>query len=331
MSAEEYGWYVFYQGSEAVTILGEGVRKYPDSEMLLTYYMQALAKVGRKEEAWKAYQRSRDLYFAHVERSLGPPLPVDSQAIELPPLPPVLLALPWYTFLLQEGKDDESSQLEDRLREACRRTKSDPKGLLLPRATAEFGSGRYAAAAKSLERCLREKLWNELASEANITGALAKSLRALGRRQDAVRWYRRAVEISRLEPGLLAEFLCLVVEEEGVNGLLREMGALDQSQIGLDVRRNATLSCFNSWIFLAVGNDKTGFEFLVQAVPLVGLADQQPILGSEEGLVCGVILQIVAEKLADTKRLAFATEFLKRFPPERVKAMREVFVLPKPT
>ena len=39
--------------------------------------------------------------------------------------------------------------------------------------------------------------------------------------------------------------------------------------------------------------------------------------------------ELVAEKLADSVRLARATEFLKRFPPERVNAMRKAFALPR--
>jgi hypothetical protein len=142
-----------------------------------------------------------------------------------------------------------------------------------------------------------------------------------------MKWYRRAVLISGVDPSLLSEFLCVTVEEEGVAGLLRELSALDQSKMGLDVRRNATLSCFNAWVFLAVGDVKPATEFLAQAMPLVGLANKEPIIGSDEGLVCVVILQIVAEKLADGKRSALATEFLKRFPIERVKALRGVFML----
>jgi tetratricopeptide (TPR) repeat protein len=205
---------------------------------------------------------------------------------------------------------------------------TEAKALLLPRATAEFGAGRYAAAAKSLEICLQEKLWNELASEAMITGALARSLRALGRRQDAIKWYRRAVQISGVEPALVSELLCLVVEEEGIEGLRRELPGYDR-WLTLDVRLNATLNYFASWAALATGDEKAAFENMVQAGPYFRLASQQPVFGGDEALVWGVILQIVSEKLADSTRLARATEFLKRFPAERVRPMREVFLLPK--
>jgi tetratricopeptide (TPR) repeat protein len=330
MGVTDYGWLgTVYQGIESVAILREGVKNYPDSVVLHSHYMQLLAKTGRKEEAWKAYERSRDLYFAQVARREVPALPDVSQTIEVPPLPPTVVAPQWYSYLLQEGKDDEFRRLDERLREVCKKTMTDHQSLLLPRATAEFGCGRYAEAAKSLETCLQMRLWNELASEAMITGALARSLRALRRREDAIKWYRRAVQISGVDPGLLSEFLCLVVEEQGVNGLLRELPAYDQVVRRLDVRLNATLHYFSSWRALAKGDEKAAFENLVQAELWFRLAIRQANFGQDEALVWGVILQIVSEKLADSKRLVVASEFLKRFPPDRVRTMRKVFLLAK--
>jgi hypothetical protein len=173
------------------------------------------------------------------------------------------------------------------------------------------------------------RLWNEFVSEAMMTGALARSLRFSGRRQDAIKWYRRAGEISALDPALLSEFLCLVLEEEGVPGLLRELPAYGKERVTSDVRQNATLSCFNSWVFLAGGDEKVAFEYLVQAVPYVLQAGQQPAFGGDEGLACGVMLQIVSEKLGDSKRLAVAKDFLKPYPADRVRTMREIFLIPK--
>jgi len=327
MSVEEYSWLGMniYQGPEAVSILAEGIKKYPDSVLLQSDYMEVLATAGRKAEAWTAYERARDLYFALVEKWATPRIGGEY----ITELITVLRVRPWYTFLLQEGKDDEVKRLENRLRAVCPKTGDDPKSLLVARATAEFGTGRYSAAAKSLETCLQEKLWNEFASEAMITGALAKSLRALGRRKEAIRRYQRAVGISGVDPGLASELLCVVVEEEGVSGIQRELPLFDLARQKLDVRLNATLSCFTSWAALARGDEKAAYEQLVLAGPYVLLAGQQPVFGGDEGLVCGVILQIVAEKLGDSKRLDGATGFLKRFPVERVKAMRELFLLPK--
>jgi len=327
ISVEEYGWLGMniYQGPEAVAILSEGVKRYADSVLLQSDYMEVLAKAGRKEEAWKAYERARDLYFALLERWETPRLGGDYITEPIT----VLRVRPWYIFLLQEGKDEEFRRLEKRLREMCRKTGDDPKSLLLPRAFAEFATGRYAAAVESLESCVQLKVWNEVVNEVMVTGLFARSLRLVGRRQDAIKQYRRAVQISGVDPGFLSEFLSLVVEEEGVDGLRRELPAYDQVRSRLDVRLNATLSCFSSWAALARGDEKAAFEHLVLAGPYVLMAGQQPVFGGDEGLVCGVILQIVAEKLADSKRLVGVTEFLKRFPAERVKAMRELFLLPK--
>jgi serine/threonine protein kinase/Tfp pilus assembly protein PilF len=319
-----------YQLSEAVSILGEGVKRYPDQVVMQTRYMQLLARAGRKEEAWKAYESARDLYFTQVERRDTPSSPfygVDS--IDLPPLPANFVALSWYLFLLQQGMDDEFHRLDERLRAICPKTKTEVKELLPPRACAEFAVGRYAAAAKSLEICVQEKLWNEMVSEVMITSALARSLRSSGKRADAIKAYRRAVQLSGVDPSLLSEFLCLVLEEEGFPGLLRELPTFGQGRVNLDVRLNASLSCFNSWLFLAGGDEKTAFEYLVQACPYFLLASQQPGFSGDEGLACGVMLQIIAEKLADSKRLAIATEFLKLFPAARINSMRKIFVLQK--
>jgi serine/threonine protein kinase/tetratricopeptide (TPR) repeat protein len=325
LSAEDYGWFVFHAGPEALAMVGEGVKKYPDSVLLHTNYMQLLARTGRKEQAWQAYERARDLYFARLNKTDGPSLLLTGQAIEVPALPPVVQALPWYTFLLQEGKDDEFRQLDDRLRAMCSKTGTDAKTLLLPRATAEFSTGRAAAAAKSLEMCLQGKVWNEVASEAMITGALARSCRALGRRHDAIKWYRRAVEISAGDPGLLSELLCLVAEEEGAGGLQRELMPYKQRQ-SVDLRLNATVNCFAAWAALAKGDKNGSFENVVRAEPYFNLATHQFV--GDDALVNAVIIQIVSEKLADSTRLARATTFLMRFPAERVRAIEELFRLP---
>jgi hypothetical protein len=164
-----------------------------------------------------------------------------------------------------------------------------------------------------------------------VTAGLAKSLRAAGQRGEAIRSYRRAVESPGADPALLSEFLGLVAEEQGVVGLLRELPAYKKKvQVGQDVRLNATLSSFDAWAFLAVGNDKVASEFLIQVTPLVGLATETPTFTEDEGLACGVLLQIVSEKLGDTNRSRLFANYLKRFPIERVTAMRKVFALPTP-
>ena len=327
LGVPEYRWLgTTNQGAQAEAILSEAVKKYPDSMELHTDYMQVLAKSGRKEEAWNAYERARDLYFAQVERNKVPVLPVDYQEIKLG-LPPGLVSSPWYTYLMQEGKDDELDRLEDRLRKACTLTQAKVQDLLLPRATAEFAAGRYAAAAKSFEVCLQRKLWNELANEAMITAGLAKSLQALGHRQQAMKWYQRAVQLSNADPGLLSEFLQLVVQEQGVDGLSRELAPFDQTWLNLNVRPNATLDCLSAWAALAKGDEKRAFEKLVSAGPFFLQASRQSDFVGDEALACAITYQIVAEKLADSKRLAWANEFLKRFPSERVKAMKEIFSL----
>ena len=191
--------------------------------------MEVLAKAGRKEEAWKAYERARDLYFALLERAQIPTL--DGEYIT--ELLTVLRVRPWYIFLLQEGKDEEFQRLENRLRELLPKTGDDPRNLLLPRAFAEAASGRHRAAVNTLELYMGGKVGND----ALISTALAKSLRALNRRQDAIKQYRHAVQLSGVDPGLLSELLYLVVEEEGVKGLRRELSAYDQLLRGAGLAR----------------------------------------------------------------------------------------------
>jgi serine/threonine protein kinase/tetratricopeptide (TPR) repeat protein len=323
MGPTDYRWLgVVYQGTEALAILAEGVKKHPTSVELQSDHLQSLAQAGRKEEAWNAYETARDLYFVRAD-TIGAP----ARGHQDIPLPPTLVALPWYTFLLQAGKDDEFSRLDDHLRKVCTKMMTDPNHLLLPRAFAEFSARKYEAAARSLEGCLQLQLWNEIVSETMIVGALARSFRALGRRKDAIKSYRRAVGTSSLDPALLSELLCVVVEEEGVVGLLRELPALSQGRVGAEARQNATLSCFNAWLFLAGGNEKLATEYLLQAVPYVLQAGQQ--LGGDEGVACAVIIRVVAEKLGDSRRLAIATDILRRYPVDRVKKMQEILVIPK--
>jgi tetratricopeptide (TPR) repeat protein len=201
LRAIEYTWLGtnIYQGEEAVAILSEGIKKHPDSVGLLSDYMQVLAKAGRKAEAWGAYEKARDLFFAKVARSELSASPGETPD-QPEPLSPAGVAGPWYAFLLQEGKLDEFTRLENRLVETCSTTRSKPEELALPRASAEFATQRYEDAVKSFQICLREGLGNEIV----IAGALARSLRALGRRQEAIPVYRRAIQLSDVDSGLLS-------------------------------------------------------------------------------------------------------------------------------
>jgi hypothetical protein len=125
-----------------------------------------------------------------------------------------------------------------------------------------------------------------------------------------------------------ARFLCLVVQEQGAEGLLRQLPAFEQTWLKLNVRPNATLDSFSAWAALATGDEKRAFEKLVSAGPFFLQASRQPDFAGDEALACGVILQIVSEKLADSKRLAEAN-VLKRFPVERVAGMKKLFSLPE--
>src|SRR5262249_39614192 len=72
----DYHWLgTIYQGGEALAILREGIKKYPGSVGLHSDSVLVLAKTGRKEEAWQAYEQGRDLYFAKVAESAVPVLP----------------------------------------------------------------------------------------------------------------------------------------------------------------------------------------------------------------------------------------------------------------
>jgi serine/threonine protein kinase/Flp pilus assembly protein TadD len=315
----------YYQGADALAILSEGLKRYPTSVGLHSDYMQALAKAGRKDEAWKAYENGRDLYFAEVAKSQIPSLPGDPPPPTTPLWLPGVLAIPWYTYLVQEGKLDELKELENRLREACVMTRKNPEELTLARASAEFTTQKYAAAVKSLEFCLQQKIGNE----AWITSALGQSLRALGRKQEAIKYYRRAVELSDVDPKLVSEFLCLIVEVQGIEGLKRDLPAFEKARLKPVARLHATLECISAWAALATGDEKAAFEFLVTAGTWMQAASHDPHLDGDELLTWGVLLNIVAERLGDSRRLAVSTELLKRFPAERVNAKREVFLLPK--
>jgi hypothetical protein len=131
--------------------------------------------------------------------------------------------------------------------------------------------------------------------------------------------------LSGVDPALLSEFLYLVVEEEGMLGLAREMPAYEKTRPSMDVRLNATLSCFSALVFIAVGEDKSASENLVSAIPYFHLANRLPVFGGDEGLVCGVILRVLSEKLGDPQRAAGFSEFLRRYPVERVNGMKELF------
>jgi serine/threonine protein kinase/tetratricopeptide (TPR) repeat protein len=326
LSFTEYEWLgtSAYQGVEAVAILAEGVSKHPSSFSLRSTYMVALAKAGRKKEALKAYEEAKELYVAAVEKAQAPLLPGDGIDSELRA---VLVARPWYVFLLQEGKDDEVQQLDKQLRAVCAKTGEDVNSPVLLRAFGEFGSGRYGAAVASLERCLQLRVWNDAVSEGMVTAALAKSLRALGRRQDAIKVYQRAVQLGAVDPGLLSELLLLVVEQDGIGGVRAALPAYDQARGGLDWRVNATLYSYRSWVALTENEEKRALEFLVEASHYVALARQLPAFAGDECLACCTLLEAVSDKLADAKRLAAAREVLKQFPADRVKAMRDVFVV----
>jgi tetratricopeptide (TPR) repeat protein len=243
--------------------------------------MRTLATGGRKDEAWKAYERGRDLYFAQVHGSSAPVLPFVHQEdiadrLLAEPLSLLLLAELWYTYLLQERKDDEFHRLDQRLREVCSMTKLEANDLLSSRAGAEFDSGRNDEAVKSLESFLKIKLRNQVKNDAMIAKYVAESERALGEPQEAIKWYRRAVKISRADPSLLSEFLCLVVQEQGENGLRRELPAYyEQARLSPNARLKATVNSFAAWGSLAMENEKSASVYLANAAHYLALASQQ--------------------------------------------------------
>ncbi len=190
----------------------------------------------------------------------------------------------------------------------------------------------YDEIAKTLGKtpdAVRMQVNRDLRALQNTLSALevASTFRTLGQREDAIKWYQRAVHLSNVEPALLSEFLCLVVEEHGVHGLLRELPVYDRNRSSQDARLSVILNSFSSWAALASGNETAALEYLNQACLSVHLASQQRIFGEDEGLVCGVAIHIVSEKLVDSHGLLMATKFLKQYPSERVRTIRKVFLL----
>ena len=77
-------------------------------------------------------------------------------------------------------------------------------------------------------------------------------------------------------------FSVSLVEEQGVAGLLRELPIYAKIRPRLNLRTNTILTCFDSWVFLAAGNNKAALGFLTQASTLILQANQQPLLGDDE-------------------------------------------------
>jgi serine/threonine protein kinase/tetratricopeptide (TPR) repeat protein len=325
--SEEYNWLANRaQGAKALSIIRDALKLYPESVELHIDYMTLLANAGQKEEAWKAYRTARDLYVSEIMNREIAVLDVPKQS----PSSVTRIARPWYTYLMHEARDDELPRLEEHLRDICVKTGQNPNVLRLPRGIAEYRSHRYADATRSLEICFHESLWNEDVSQARIAELLAKSHHALGHYQESIKWYRRAVQISRVDPGLLSTLLSLILQYEGLNGLVRELPKYDQARLELDFPANATLTCFSSWAALALGDQKAAFEKMVQAELYCCLAGHSGVDNRDDALVCGVIIHVVSEQLADAKRLTMASEILKQFPSERVRGLRDAFLLPKP-
>jgi len=162
---------------------------------------------------------------------------------------------------------------------------------------------------------------------AELKGYLGRAYVYLGRRQDALslvesQLKNKPFRFARTWPAVNLLMLLGMRQEEA---LVRELSALDQTWLKLNVRPNATLDCFSAWAALATGNEKRAFEKLVSAGPFFLQASRQSDFGGDEALACAITYQIVSEKLGESKRLAEASEFLKRFPGDRVETMRELF------
>lgn len=223
-------------------------------------------------------------------------------------------------------------ELQEKLRKACLKTSSNPDELVLARASAEVATGRYAEAVLSLKTCLDRKQGRP----AWAASSLAHCHHALGRRKEALSWYRQAVELTDHDPILFARYLVLLVEEEGAAGLAKALPNYNSLTGKLDPRLNATLNAFGAWAAMADGKQKEAFVKAVKAGPYLGLAvkDSFSANGSssdvdEDMIVCAVVLYCVYEKLGEAEQLAASTNFLKALPPDRVKALRRTFALSK--
>lgn len=310
-----------YSSQQALGILQEGLTKHPNSIQLEKSLMNVFARAGRKDEAWRAYQTSRDLFFAEIEaRASG----VSGKVAPWPGQE----AISWFTFLLEQGKFQEMEKLEERLGDACIKTNHNPNDLVLARASAEFATGRYAEAVKSLKACLELKQ----GTPASVVSSLAQSYHALNQRKEALKWYRQAVELNGYDPRLLSKFLVLLVQEEGTVGLTKELPNYKALASRQNPRLNATLGAFGAWAALANGKEKEAFVKAIKAGSSLAMMVKEVLTATgslsdaeEEVVVCAVILHSVYERLGEAEELANSANVLKLLSPNKVEAARTIF------
>lgn len=316
-----------YMPNQALEILKEAIARHPRSYKIQTEYMTLLAKQGSKADARKAYKAARDLFFETVASSSNPAPPsLEGNQFQSRHPWPSVDAMPWFSYLVEEGSLEELSDLEGRLQEASIKLGRNPDELLLARAKAEVNSGRYSDAVKSLRACLKLKQGNE----AWVVPMLAHSLLSLDKRQEGLQWLRQAVELTDFDARNVSRFLMLLVEEEGVNGLEKELAKFKPLLTRFNVRLNATLTAFDAWCSIAKGKEKEASVKAAKAGVYLALVIKEASPDSEEEcLVCTSILRTVAEKTGDAEILRAANEILKHFPPPRVNSIQKALVLPK--
>ena len=249
-----------------------------------------------------------------------------------------------FTYLAEDGRASESSALQERvltaltpLRQAQQEGQPglrafDPRAMdlgtmLVVRSNAGARSGRFADAVASYEKCLEFPAVREAPV---IPAGMAICLLRLGRVDEAIEWYRRAMKPNGWEPGLVFDLLSVVATRHGPAGVSKELAALAGPKIGVSARRNTTLSCFRAWCAMSTDDVQGARDAAFDAREYVLLARCRNLSAAEgppsdnELAVSCVILERVFRWLKNDEQARAFSKQLEAMPSNAVENARRI-------
>jgi tetratricopeptide (TPR) repeat protein len=249
-----------------------------------------------------------------------------------------------FTYLAEDGRASAIAALQDRILAALSPLRQEQENgsslrasdlratdqgmILLLRAQAEMHFGRFAEAVRSLEKCIESPIGKQAPWAPK---GMAICLLHLGRPDDAIDWYRRALEPNGWEPELVFNFLLTVATFRGPTGVSKELPGLAAPRTGVSVRRNATLSCFKAWRAMRTDDAKTAREAAFDARPYVllarrgGLPIPDGLPSVDEIATWCAILESVFQWLEGDEQAKAFSEQLGNLPASTVENVRRVF------
>ena len=220
---------------ESIAIIEEGIKHYPKAFDLRANLAMLLLRKGKKNLAKSEYERAISLFdedaqkaVADCKNPIGTGLKGEAfdRSLRFSGFPFSFVGA-CFTYLAEDGRDSAISKLQERILRApvpLRKVQQeqapslhsldlsafDRQMLFVARVSAEMQAGRFSEALATIRK-LEET--TSVREDPMLLSTMARCLRQVGRDEESIDCYRRAMKPNSLEPGLVFDFLSAVAAQ----------------------------------------------------------------------------------------------------------------------